>query len=161
MRLQARGLGADLGFAYVCVDECAHQANSLSWNPHKMISMPLQASVLLVRLEADTPRSLLLASNGAGRRPSLHTHVATMQRMSPRCNADLHRMLACRLDREARSELGEDYLFHGNPYDVGDKTLQCGRRPDIVKIYLSLVYHGLSVRPRACARVDSVLGARR
>jgi len=51
-------------------------------------------------------------------------------------------------------ELGEGYLFHGNLYDVGDKTLQCGRRPDIVKIFLSLKYHGLAAYEQ---RVDTAM----
>ena len=41
-----------------------------------------------------------------------------------------------------------DYLFHGdgsndvNDYDVGDKTMQCGRKPDALKFFLSWKYLG-------------------
>jgi hypothetical protein len=39
---------------------------------------------------------------------------------------------------------GEDYLFHDHPlaeYDLGEKTLQCGRRADAFKFFLAWKYH--------------------
>jgi glutamate decarboxylase len=38
--------------------------------------------------------------------------------------------------------LKADYLFHGNPYDLGEGTLGCGRRPDAVKMFLTWKYYG-------------------
>jgi len=38
-----------------------------------------------------------------------------------------------------------DYLFHEteySKYDIADKTLSCGRRPDAFKLWLSLQFHG-------------------
>jgi glutamate/tyrosine decarboxylase-like PLP-dependent enzyme len=40
----------------------AVQADSIAWNPHKMVGMPLQASVLLVRQPTEASR--LMQSNG-------------------------------------------------------------------------------------------------
>eukprot|EP01084_Bolivina_argentea_P099810 179351_1 len=34
------------------------------------------------------------------------------------------------------------YLFHGNTYDIGLKTLQCGRQCDALKIYLNWLFYG-------------------
>lgn len=42
---------------------------------------------------------------------------------------------------------GASYLFHEteySKYDIGDKTLSCGRRADGVKLWLSMRKHGLS-----------------
>jgi len=41
---------------------------------------------------------------------------------------------------------GAEYLFqHGeySKYDIGDKTLQCGRKPDGLKTWLTLKKHGI------------------
>eukprot|EP01101_Sappina_pedata_P002106 TRINITY_DN12380_c0_g1_i1.p1 TRINITY_DN12380_c0_g1~~TRINITY_DN12380_c0_g1_i1.p1 ORF type:complete len:577 (+),score=160.75 TRINITY_DN12380_c0_g1_i1:1364-3094(+) len=43
---------------------------------------------------------------------------------------------------QTSNALGEAYLFHGNDYDLGDKTIQCGRRPDILKFFLTWQYYG-------------------
>lgn len=41
---------------------------------------------------------------------------------------------------------GAEYLFHESEYsryDIGDKTLSCGRKGDGLKIWLSLKKHGI------------------
>lgn len=41
---------------------------------------------------------------------------------------------------------GAEYLFHESEYskyDIGDKTLSCGRRPDGLKLWLSMKKHGI------------------
>jgi len=41
---------------------------------------------------------------------------------------------------------GADYLFHEtaySKYDIADKTLSCGRRPDGLKLWLYLQKHGV------------------
>lgn len=81
------------------------QADSFVWDAHKMLNLPLVASVMLFR----DPGSLL-ESNGGG---------------------------------------GEAYLFHDTAgqgrsaggicsWDSGEMSLQCGRRPDILKVALAL-----------------------
>lgn len=41
-----------------------------------------------------------------------------------------------------RTALGATYLFRGGEFDLGDKTLQCGRRPDVLKLFLTWKYLG-------------------
>lgn len=75
-------------------------ADSLTWNPHKLMGVPLTCSVLLVR-----ERGRLAA-----------THA-----------------------------LGADYLFHDDAEvscDLGDNTIQCGRRMDALKLWLAWQVHG-------------------
>ncbi|CAM0140421.1 unnamed protein product [Umbelopsis sp. WA50703] len=68
-------------------------------NPHKLLGVPLQCSMLLTPHEGN----LLFAKHNT---------------------------------------LKADYLFHGNPYDLGEGTLGCGRRPDAAKIFLTWKYYG-------------------
>jgi len=46
----------------------------------------------------------------------------------------------------AANKSGAEYLFVDSPtaeYDIGDKSLQCGRRTDGIKLYLTLKKHGI------------------
>jgi glutamate decarboxylase len=52
------------------------------------------------------------------------------------------------------NSLKADYLFHGNPYDLGAGTIGCGRRPDAVKIFLAWKFYG---RLGLASRVDRAL----
>ncbi|KAL8709282.1 MAG: hypothetical protein Q9225_007473, partial [Loekoesia sp. 1 TL-2023] len=91
-----------------------HLADSIAINPHKMMGVPLTCSFLL--------------------------------------GADLRQF-------HAANTLPASYLFHGDAetegeghtlkqpgevYDLADLTLQCGRRGDALKLYLSWAYHGTS-----------------
>lgn len=40
------------------------------------------------------------------------------------------------------NSLKADYLFHGNPYDLGAGTIGCGRRPDAAKVFLAWKFYG-------------------
>jgi len=97
-----------------------HLADSLSWNPHKMLGVPLQMSLLITR-----EKGLLQQSNG---KSSPHDSAAN-------CGV-IHSPLFFSL------ALGVTYLFRGGDYDLGDKTIQCGRKPDILKLFLTWRYHG-------------------
>ena len=71
------------------------RADSVVWNPHKMMGMPLACSATLMRKKGS-----LLATNG----------------------------------------MNADYLFHGDSedsIDLGDLSLQCGRRVDALKLWLT------------------------
>ncbi|HED65529.1 MAG TPA: glutamate decarboxylase [Planctomycetes bacterium] len=71
------------------------RADSIAWNPHKMMGVPLSSSATLMR----TKGSL----------------VSTMG-------------------------MNADYLFHEESdanWDLGDRTLQCGRRVDALKLWFS------------------------
>jgi glutamate/tyrosine decarboxylase-like PLP-dependent enzyme len=77
------------------------RADSFSWNPHKLMSIPLICSVLLVK------------------------------------DPDI-------LSREIRS-YDADYIYHDNDssaYDLGPASLQCGRRVDALKLWLSWKHYG-------------------
>ncbi|RPA81520.1 PLP-dependent transferase [Ascobolus immersus RN42] len=82
-------------------------ADSITVNPHKMLSVPVTCSFLL--------------------------------------GADMRKF-------QAANSLAAGYLFHDSPdrngddttWDLGDLTLQCGRRGDAFKFALSWVYYGAS-----------------
>lgn len=76
-------------------------SDSFSWDPHKLMGIPLICSVALFR-----DSSVLL--------PAVYTGNTS-------------------------------YLFHTHPnaeYDLGRKSLQCGRRIDALKLWLSWKYYG-------------------
>lgn len=52
------------------------------------------------------------------------------------------------------NNLAADYLFHGNPYDLGAGTIGCGRRPDALKVFLAWKFYG---RQGFANRVDRAL----
>jgi len=77
------------------------QADSISWDPHKMMCIPLVCSVILVK-----------------KKGTLY---------------------------ETCSACGTEYLFHGERdsiSDLGRMSLQCARRADALKLWLSWKFHG-------------------
>lgn len=87
------------------------RADSLSWDPHKMMWMPLSLGAILVRdgvwlrraFEADAP-----------------------------------------------------YLFHGNSDNLGEMTIQCSKRADAVKLWLTLQIAGVEPIIRALEQVTAM-----
>jgi glutamate/tyrosine decarboxylase-like PLP-dependent enzyme len=75
--------------------------DSFSWNPHKLMNIPLICSVILVK-DKDT-----LTDN--------------------------------------ITDIDADYLFHNMDFteDLGEKSIQCGRRVDAVKLWFAWKYFGL------------------
>ncbi|CAL8465172.1 g4707 [Coccomyxa elongata] len=77
------------------------RSDSLSWNPHKMMGLPLQCSVFLTQHEG-----ILKRTNASG----------------------------------------ASYLFQPDKLhselDLGDKTIQCGRRPDAFKLWFAWKAYG-------------------
>jgi glutamate/tyrosine decarboxylase-like PLP-dependent enzyme len=89
-----------------------HRADSVVWNAHKLMGIPVACSVLLMR-----NKGILQSSNASA----------------------------------------AEYLFHQHSesdYDLGDKSLQCGRRADALKLFLGWKYHG---RQGFGARIDAAL----
>lgn len=81
--------------------EGLEKADSFSWNPHKLMSIPLVCSVLLVK--------------------------------------DPHIM------REQIQSHDAGYIYHEDDtsdYNLGPSSLQCGRRVDVLKLWLSWKYYG-------------------
>lgn len=54
------------------------------------------------------------------------------------------------------NSLRADYLFHGNPFDLGAGTIGCGRRPDAAKVFLAWKFYG---QQGLGARVDRALAS--
>ena len=75
-------------------------ADSIAWNAHKMLGVPIQTSILLMK------------DNQALRRANSLDDIT--------------------------------YLFHDDDYcyDLGKKTFMCGRRGDVLKLYISWLYYG-------------------
>lgn len=76
-------------------------ADSFSWNPHKLMNIPLICSVLLTREKGHFRNNL--------------------------------------------TSLQDDYIFHDTDtgdYDLGKKSVQCGRRVDAVKLWTAWKYFG-------------------
>lgn len=78
------------------------RTDSLAWNPHKSLGVPLQCSMFLIR------------EKGA-----LHE-----------CNA------------AAAQYLFQQDKFYDVSYDTGDKSVQCGRKVDVFKLWLMLKARG-------------------
>ena len=75
------------------------QADSLTWDFHKMLGMHLPCAFLLVK-QTGLMKAVISTAN-------------------------------------------DDYLFHeSNPLDLGNKSLQCGRQVDIIKLWLSWLVLG-------------------
>lgn len=91
------------------------KANTVTWNPHKALRMPHQTTFLLVR-----HKTALRESN------DLEAKYLFKE--------DPYGMLQCvYIDNFCTGEAD---------YDVGTKTLMCGRNPDILKFWLTWMYHG-------------------
>jgi glutamate/tyrosine decarboxylase-like PLP-dependent enzyme len=90
------------------------RANSLTWNPHKMMNVPLQCSVLLTR------DSGLLEAN--------------LNELGGIANYLFHK----------KQQHGDDDDDDDERYqcDIGLKTLQCGRRADALKLWLMWKSYG-------------------
>ena len=79
-----------------------HLADTITWNPHKLLGIPLQCSVLLTK-----SKNALQYTNA----------------------------------------LQAEYLFHKHDhsqYDLGDKTLQCGRKSDALKLWANFQFYKMN-----------------
>ncbi|XP_018026109.1 cysteine sulfinic acid decarboxylase isoform X2 [Hyalella azteca] len=81
------------------------RADSISWNPHKMLCAPLQCSMFLTK-----HRGLLHEANCVG-----------------------------------ATYLFQQDKFYDVSYDTGDKSIQCGRKGDALKLWLMFKIHGMDV----------------
>ncbi len=95
----AMGASVLLSSKYRHLMDGAHLADSVAWNPHKTMGVPLICSALLVKEQG-------------------------VLEEATSCNHDT-------------------YLFHGeDACDLGTKSLQCGRRVDALKLWLSWKHFG-------------------
>lgn len=103
------------------------RANSVTWNPHKMMSVPLQCSALLVREEVPhilTQKANVYFFGGGPPRLTVNPLNEISQGLMQNCN----QMHACYLFQQDK--------HYDLSYDTGDKALQCGRHVDIFKLWL-------------------------
>uniref|UniRef100_A0A6A7FQM0 Cysteine sulfinic acid decarboxylase-like isoform X1 n=3 Tax=Hirondellea gigas TaxID=1518452 RepID=A0A6A7FQM0_9CRUS len=94
------------------------RADSLAWNPHKMLCAPLPCSVFLVKNEG-----LLYQANCVG-----------------------------------ATYLFQQDKFYDVSYDTGDKSIQCGRKGEALKLWLMFKIHGMDTLE---FRVDAAFEASR
>jgi glutamate/tyrosine decarboxylase-like PLP-dependent enzyme len=92
-------------------------ADSFTWDPHKLMNIPLMCSALLVKKKGT------LASN--------------------------------------LTTLDTKYIFHENDtrfYDLGKSSIQCGRRVDVLKLWLAWKYFGDKGYKRRMEKLFSLAG---
>jgi len=76
------------------------KVNSFNWDAHKILGIPLYASVFLINKPKGVLQKLFGSGNG-------------------------------------------EYLLHGIDHDLGEKSLQCARRNDALKVWMLFKYYGL------------------
>lgn len=101
------------------------RANSVTWNPHKMMSVPLQCSALLVREEVCDILNQKLNIYFLGGHP---VNLDPLNEISQGLMQNCNQMHACYLFQQDK--------HYDLSYDTGDKALQCGRHVDIFKLWL-------------------------
>ncbi|KAJ2655164.1 Glutamate decarboxylase 2 [Coemansia sp. RSA 1200] len=100
------------------------RVNSLTINPHKLLGVPLQCSVLLVRDGLRVMKDAL----GLGASYLFHDDCdGVAQDSHSNSNANSGSAWARRL---------------GGSWDVGDATMGCGRKPDAIKLWIVWRYYG-------------------
>lgn len=92
----AWGGGILMSHKYRTLLKGIERADSVTWNPHKLLAVPQQCSTFLLRDE-----NILLQANSA-----------------------------------SATYLFQKDKFYDPKWDVGDKYLQCGRRADVLKLWL-------------------------
>ncbi|KAJ1800215.1 Glutamate decarboxylase 2 [Coemansia sp. RSA 2399] len=97
------------------------RVHSLTINPHKLLGIPLQCSVLLVR------DGLRVMKEALGLNASYLFHDDDDDDDA---------------GQEANSEAALWLDRVGGSWDVGDATLGCGRRPDAIKMWVTWRYYG-------------------
>ena len=111
---------------WVAITESFHlphvfRADSLTWNPHKLMGTLLQCSTLHLRENVSV--AFITCLNGDPRASSFGI-AFHLQGLLISCN-----------------QMSADYLFQRDKhydvsYDTGDKVIQCGRHNDIFKFWL-------------------------
>lgn len=106
-------------------------ADSISWNPHKMLGMPVTCSFLLVN---DLRRLWNANKMGAGylfhgQDEDVESMLETNERLVVNGDAGL----------ATTENNGKDWK---EPYDLADLTMQCGRRGDSLKLFMAWQYYG-------------------
>ncbi|KAJ2762893.1 Glutamate decarboxylase 2 [Coemansia sp. BCRC 34490] len=100
------------------------RVNSLTINPHKLLGVPLQCSVLLVRDGLRVMKEAL----GLGASYLFHDDCDGVSWDS---------------DLNTNGNAGSAWARRlGGSWDVGDATMGCGRKPDAIKLWIVWRYYG-------------------
>jgi L-2,4-diaminobutyrate decarboxylase len=123
------------------------RARSIAWDPHKMMLLPLQAGVVLVRGETDLDGAFSQRRRHCVRGIDRARSIAW----------DPHKMMLLPLQagmvlvRDERALDGAfvqraPYLFHGagdeRVLDQGIRSFLCSRRADVIKVWVALQRYG-------------------
>uniref|UniRef100_H2ZAN1 Glutamate decarboxylase n=1 Tax=Ciona savignyi TaxID=51511 RepID=H2ZAN1_CIOSA len=106
-------------------------ADSVTWNPHKMMGVVLQCSALLTRHKVLVTAVMYDVINLL----PIVMSCLVLSRHSDVRNTSQGILESC-------NEMNADYLFQQDKhydvtYDTGDKTIQCGRHVDVFKLWLA------------------------
>lgn len=110
----------------VCVH--ARRANSVAWNPHKLLLAGLQCSALLLH---DTTVCIPIL-----RLPSNLIHIKGYNSNSNNNDAFISQGLLKRCHNAKATYLFQQDKFYDLNLDIGDKSLQCSRKVDCLKLWL-------------------------
>lgn len=88
------------------------KADSISWNPHKMLGAPLQTSAILIKEQVNSKKEVITMS------------------ILKECNS------------ASASYLFQEDKHYDASLDTGDSSIQCGRRPDAFNLWLMLKVRG-------------------
>ncbi|NXD18522.1 CSAD decarboxylase, partial [Nothocercus nigrocapillus] len=102
------------------------RADSVAWNPHKMLTVGLQCSAFLLRDSSVGPASRY--NRGPGQPRDVGDNAGTPRRLS--------QGLLQRCHGASATYLFQPDKFYDVSYDTGDKSIQCGRRVDCLKLWL-------------------------
>eukprot|EP01059_Diplonema_ambulator_P004848 TRINITY_DN14588_c1_g1_i4.p1 TRINITY_DN14588_c1_g1~~TRINITY_DN14588_c1_g1_i4.p1 ORF type:complete len:510 (+),score=120.77 TRINITY_DN14588_c1_g1_i4:1578-3107(+) len=97
-----------------------NRADSITWDPHKGMGVPIQCSVILTKAKGE-----LIACNQY--KAEYLFKDANLEKIVSRGGEEAS---------NAAAELAE------KKYDLGDKSLQCGRHVDSLKLWIMLKKHG-------------------
>lgn len=110
----------------VCVHAC--RANSVAWNPHKLMLAGLQCSALLLK---DTTVCIPIL-----RLSIISCRVKVSSNVTITCHALISQGLLKQCHCAKATYLFQQDKFYDVNLDIGDKSLQCSRKVDCLKLWL-------------------------
>lgn len=108
----------------------ACRANSVAWNPHKLLQAGLQCSALLLQDTTVCIPILRLPSN------LIHVEGYNSNNAMTTCYALISQGLLKQCHNANATYLFQQDKFYDLNLDIGDKSLQCSRKVDCLKLWL-------------------------
>ncbi|NWS65283.1 CSAD decarboxylase, partial [Chunga burmeisteri] len=113
------------------VNPPSSEADSVAWNPHKMLTVGLQCAAFLLRDTSVGPTAPSPSGGGSAPHPTPPTPQNQL-----RGDHHLPQGLLQHCHGAGATYLFQPDKFYDVTYDTGDKSLQCGRRVDCLKLWL-------------------------